>query len=441
MSSLKTKEGLKRVVGIPALTLTIVNGIIGAGIFTLPGEVSGRLGGFGIYAYLFCSIMMAAIMLCYMEIGSRVTTSGGSYAYVESAFGPFAGFVINWMYFLGWGVLGSAAVINITADSLSAIFPLLADPVVRALILFILLAIMVLINIRGARLAVGFLQVVTVIKLLPLFVLIIVGFGRIQSGNLHWETLPSLKTFSDTLLILFFAFAGFETSLNASGEIKNPKRTLPIAIFIAGIAVLSIYMLLQTIVQGMLGAQIATVGKAPLAAVAQQMIGPAGATLLLVAAAISSFGLSTGDVMATPRLLFAGSNDGLFPKFLGKVHPRFATPWLAIISYAALIFIFAVSGGFRQLAVLASSIIMLIYLAVILATIKLRIKGQPSEEKTFRISGGFTIPIIGIVTIIWLLSSLSKPEVIATIIFIAAVCVIYLLMNQAKLKNNNNVLP
>ena len=429
----KTKD-LKRVVGVSGLTLTIINGTIGAGIFTLPAIVCLQMGGFGIYAYLFCSIMLGAIMLCYMEIGARVTSSGGSYAYVEAAFGPFAGFIVNWLYFLGWGALGSAAVINITADSLTTLFPVLANPLLRIFLFVVMLGFMVLINVRGAKLTLKFLKVISLIKLVPLIALIVLGFGQIKSTNLQWQHLPTIKTFGDTVLVLFFAFAGFETSLNVSGEIKNPKRTIPLGILFGGILVLIIYMLLQTVTQGVLGSQITTFKDAPLAAVAVKIIGPVGGTVLLIAAIISSFGLSSGDVMATSRVLYAGSSDGLFPKFLGKIHPRFTTPWLAVITYALIIFGFAVSGTFNQLAVLASSSILLIYLAVILSTLKLRMKKTIDAEKTFRIPGGAIIPCIGIAAIVWLLTSLSRKEIIATLIFISLVCVIYFIMNQFQKK-------
>ena len=123
MDITKSNEGLKRVIGVPGLALNIVNCTIGAGIFALPAIVSIHLGAFSIFCYLFCGVMMAAIMLCYVEVGTRVTTSGGSFAYVETAFGEFPGYILNWFYFFGWGVLGSAALLNLTVDALAVIFP------------------------------------------------------------------------------------------------------------------------------------------------------------------------------------------------------------------------------------------------------------------------------------------------------------------------------
>lgn len=437
MPNEKTDEGLKRVVGVSGLALSIVNGVIGSGIFVLPAIVGIAMGAFGIFSYVVCSIMLASIMLCYAEIGSRVTSSGGSYAYVEAAFGNFFGFVINWLFTFGWGILGSAAVMNILADSLAILFPAFLNPLIRALFFFVLIGFMVLINVRGTKQGIGLVKLITIIKLLPLLGIIIFGFSQVKTGNLQWEHVPTLKTFGDTALILFYAFAGFETSLGVSGEFKNPKRTVPLGICVGGIVVLIVYMLLQTVTQGVLGAAMATFKDAPLAAVAEKIVGPVGATILLITAAVSCFGSVSADVMATPRTLFAAANDGTFPRFLSKVHPTFATPYLAVLTYGTLIFIVSISGGFKQLAVLASAAILLVYLAVILATIKLRRKKQDADEKTFSMPGGLIVPFIGIAAIIWLLTSLSKWEILSTIIFIAAVCIIYFVMKILKNKNQN----
>lgn len=435
MGNIKTDEGLKRVIGIPGLSLNILNNTIGAGIFALPAIVSIALDGFAILGYIFCGIMMAAIMLCYAEIGSRVTSSGGSYAYVEAAFGSFAGFIINWLFFFGFGILSDAAIINIVPDSLAVILPVFKNSGARALLFLILIGFMVVVNVRGAKHGLGFVKFITIIKILPLVAIIVFGFSNIESANLHRENLPSFKTFGNTILVLFFAFAGFETALNVSGEIKSPKRTIPLGILIAGVFVLIIYILLQTVTQGVLGTNMESVKNAPLAAVAEKIIGPAGGIILLIAAAVSCFGNVSGDLLLTPRLLFAAAKNGIFPSFLGKVHPRFATPYWAIIVYGSLIFGLSISGGFKQLAILASAAILIIYLAVILAAIKLRNKKE-NTEKSFRIPGGLLVPFIGIASIIWLLTSLSKWEIGSTVIFIAVICILYFLMKKYQKKKN-----
>ena len=432
MSITKKDEGLKRVVGITGLSLNIINVTVGAGIFVLPAIVGVELGAFSIFAYIFCAIMMAAIMLCYAEIGTRVTSAGGSYAYVEAAFGDYAGFIVSWLAVFGWSILGSAALMNIIADSLAVVFPVFTNPLIRVLLSFVLLSFLVITNIRGAKEGVAFIKFITIIKLLPLFAIIIFGFSFVDSDNLHWEHLPTLSTFSNATLVLFFAFAGFETALGVSGEIKNPKRTIPLGILFGGALVLILYLLLQTVTQGVLGSEMELFQDAPLAAVAEKIVGPIGGAVLLIVAAISCFGAVSTDVLNTPRVIYAGANDGLFPKFLGKVHPKFATPHWSIFCFAGLIFVFSISGGFKQLAILASAAILLIYLIVILATIKLRLKKQDNNKKVFKIPGGMLIPSIGIASIVWLLTSLSKWEIISTLIFIAVVSIIYFIMKSIK---------
>ena len=429
-----TDEGLKRAVGAPGLALAIINGIIGSGIFVLPAIVGMAMGSYGILSYVFCSIMLAAIMLCYAEIGSKVTCSGGSYAYVEAAFGDFPGYLVNWLYFFGWSILGSAAVMNILADSMAVMFPVFENAFIRGLLYFILIGLMVLTNITGVKQGIGLVKLITIIKLLPLLGIILFGLPLVKSGNYQWEQAPSIKTFGETAFILFYAFAGFETSLCVGGEIKNPKRNVPLGLFIGGLAVLIIYLLLQTVTQGILGNNMATYKEAPLAAVAEKIAGPIATTVLLFTAAISCFGSVSADVMATPRSLFAASNNGLFPGFLGNVHKRFATPYLAIITYGLLIFIFAVSGGFKQLAILASAAILIIYLSVILSVIRLRYKKQEQPGKTFKAPGGLAVPVFGILAITWLLAQLNSREIISAIVFMVFVCIMYLITIKTKYK-------
>ena len=439
MSSTNTDEGFKKVIGVPALTLTILGGVIGAGIYALPAVVSVSLGAFGIFAYVVCGIMLAAIMLCYAEAGCRVSKSGGSYAYVEAAFGKFPGYLINWLYTFGWGIIGSAALMNILADSLAVLFPVFANGWMRAVLFFIIIATIMFVNIVSSKHTVGFVKLITIIKLLPLAGIIIFGLSHIQPSNLKWNQLPELSTFSNTVLVLFFAFAGFETSMCAGGEIKNPKRTVPLSICLGGFFILVIYLLLQTVAQGVLGTQMSQYKDAPLAAVAEKIMGPAGATVYLVAAAVSCFGNTLLDIFCSPRTLFAGAKDGLYPKFFGRIHQQFNTPYTAILTYGALIFIFSISGGFRQLAIMASACILIIYLAVLLSVVKLRLRNKEENKNSFKAPGGWVTPIVGIASIIWLLTSLGKWEILSTAIFMSVVSLIYFLSNKLIIKTKPDI--
>jgi amino acid transporter len=438
MESENSNKGLKRVIGVKALATTVVNNTIGAGIFVLSAKVCIRMGASGILAYGACGIMLVAIILCYMEIGSKITDSGGSYIYVEKTFGPLAGFIINWLFFFGWGVLGSAAILNVITDSLAVIFPIFAKPAIRILAMVILQGIMVGVNVRSVKGSIKFVEYFTFIKIIPLIGIIIFGFAYIKPVNLHWEHLPAIHTLGSTVVVLFFAFAGFETSLNSSGEIINPARTIPRGILLGALAVFIFYGLINIVVQGVLGSDVVKFKAAPLAAVAYHIIGPAGTTVLLVATIISCFANSTGDLLATPRMLFAGARDGLFPRPLAKVHSKFATPYIAVITYGGMILLFAIFGGFDKLAVLASCSMLLIYLTVILAMLKLRSKENPGDAKTFKVPGGYIIPVIAIAAIIWLLVNMERIDQTSTLLFIAIICVIYWGMKLVQ-KNNNVV--
>lgn len=425
MANEKTEEGLKRVIGVQGLVLSIINGIIGAGIFALPGIIGVQLGAFAIFSYIVCAVMLAALLLCYAEIGSRVTSSGGSYAYVDAAFGSLPGYIINWLYFFGWGVLGSAALLNVVADSIVGLFPVFGNHIIRGIFFFILLGAIASINVLGAKQGIGFIKGITIIKLLPLLAIIIFGISKININNLHWDYTPSLKSFGSTTLTLFFAFAGFETCLGVSGEFKNPNRIVPLGIMLGGMVVLIVYLLLQIVTQGILGADIAMFKTAPLAAVAQKIVGPLGATIILVVTAFSCFGTVSADVMATPRALFAGANEGLFPKFMGRVHTKFATPYLSIIIYSSLIFLLSISGGFEKLANLATAAVLPVYLAVVLATVKFRIQKRGNAEGSFRAPGGWLTPIIGAASVLWLFSSQENIVILSIIVFMSITCLFY----------------
>jgi APA family basic amino acid/polyamine antiporter len=426
MAASQEPPQLRKVVGVFALATTVINFSIGAGIYALPATIGAQLGSGAIIGYLLCGLMFAAIIFCYVEIGTRVRRAGGSYAYVEAAFGPYVGFVVNWLFFLGWGVIGDAALMNVVADSLTTVFPVFDHPLMRVSMMALIIGSMVIVNIFDTKTSVRVVSAITVIKLIPLLVIILLGVTHIHTANLRIDKFPPLKAFENSALILFFAFAGFESSLNVSGEIRDPARTIPRGIFAGGLIVLLIYVAIQCVTQGILGEAIGSYGNTPLAAVAQQIMGPVGATVLLISAALSAIGAVDCDILATSRLLFAGAGDGLFPAFLARVHKKFKTPYWAVIVYAVMIFGFSVSGGFKQLAVLASGALLLVYLAVMLALLQLRREKTNSEEKIFNIRGKAVFPFIAIAAIIWVFSNLSKQEFISIVIFIFLVSLAYL---------------
>ena len=427
---LNKDEGLKKVIGVRSLAANAVNLTVGAGIFALPAVVASYLGAASFLAYILCAVLMGMVLLCFMEVGSKIPVTGGVYAYIETAFGPFFGFLASTLFWFGYCIMADAAVANILADSLATFFPTFNEPIVRVTFLVILFGGIAGLNVLGIKQGNSLVEIITVAKLLPLLVLIVVGIFFIDIDNYQITDFPSPQKLGEVSLILFFAFIGMEASLSAGGEIKNPRRTIPRGILLGMFTIFIFYIGIQFVAQGVLGDGLPLQKEAPLAEVASITMGDAGKLMIVIGAIISGFGLISGDIMITSRMPYAAARDGLLPKFLATIHSRYATPYISIIAYAAIGFIVSISGGFRQSAVIASSSMLIIYIGVILATIKLK-KLKPVEN-SFVIPGGLTIPIIALLVTSWFLSNLAKNEIIGGLIFLAITSVIYFLMKAFK---------
>jgi amino acid transporter len=409
-SSHETEEGLVRGIGTWALGANIINMVLGAGIFVLPGVVAAQIGPAALFAYLVCVVIVGLVFLCYAEVGSRVTRSGGSYAYVEEAFGPFAGFVASTLLWLGYAVLGDAALAVALTEALALQLPLLSEGLPRSLFIVTLFAFLAWINIAGLKQGVRLVIVNAIAKLVPLVMLAVVGLFFISFENLVIVEWPTLQNFGAAALILFFAFSGAETALNSSGEISNPAKTIPRGLLLGVGGIFTLYVALQVVAQGTLGPELANNTAAPLAAAATVVLGNWGAQLMLLGMVISIFGCLSGDVLNTPRVIFASARDGLLPGVLARVHSRYHTPHVAILLFAAAGGIAALSGTFAQLAVVASGSLLLVYLGVSLSVLVLRHRKGPPSAGQFRIPGGPIVPVLSAVVILWLLSQMTASQ-------------------------------
>ncbi|MGC4036991.1 MAG: amino acid permease [Chitinophagaceae bacterium] len=434
------QENLKRDIGTFGLACTVVNIMIGTGIFVLPALAAEKLGAAAIICFFICGFLIFLIALCFAEIGSKVTVSGGAYTYIETAFGPFTGFLANNIFWFGSCMLGDAGIANALSKTLSHFFPVLDTTIGRPAFLFGLFSFLAFVNVRGAKYGVWFSILTTIIKLVPLLLLVVFGLGHITAANLEWKQALTLNEIGSATLILFYTFVGIETSVNNGGEFKNPARTVPVGIFSGLVFVLLLYVSIQLVSQGILGDQLVAdkIKDAPLAAVANRLFGTAGITLMIAGTAFAMLGTLSGEVLGNPRILFAGARDGLMPKALAKVHKKFATPYVSIAVYAALCFIFSVIGEIKQLLILSSATTLLIYLGVVLATIRMRYKQTTlGDQKTFKIPGGVIIPFLAIIIILWILSNLSRQEITGIIVFCAIVSALYLPIYFLKRKNNH----
>jgi basic amino acid/polyamine antiporter, APA family len=365
-------------------------------------------------------------VLCIADAGSRVPLTGGPYAYVGTAFGPYVGFlsgVMLWML----GTFATAAVATVFASSLGLLVPALAGRGMEIAILVVAFGLWSLVNLRGVSLAARLNSIATVAKLLPLLLVAVGGAFFIDGANLHIGAMPAAGDVARTSLLLIFAFAGIECALVPSGEVRDTARTVPRAIALAMIGITLLYIALQMVAQGVLGAGLAQATVSPLADVAGASLGGWARALLLVGASISMFGYLGGMTLSIPRILFAFARDGFLPRALASVHPVHRAPQTAIVVQSAIALALAISGTFEKLAILANVSALALYFGCALASWRLR---QLEGAGLSGVNG--VAPWLACGVIIWLLTGLTRDEWIAFAACLAAATPVYLLTKKQK---------
>lgn len=430
------ESSLLRALGTWGLAAGIVNVTIGGGIFRLPGspEITGRLGSSAWLAYVVCAVAMGLIVLCIAEAGSRVSLTGGPYAYVEVAFGRYVGFIVGVLLWL-LGTTAVPAVAGIFADNVARLVPAMANPFARFAMLAVLFAFMGATNIRGVRQGGWLNNASTVLKLVPLLLLAVVGAATVGLTGSHSTDVATgpvgLSDLSRASIVLIFAFAGVESALVPSGEVRDTARTVPRAIFLAMTGITILYIVLQLVAQGALGASL--VGSAtPLSSAAAVVLGPWGATLLSFGVLLSIFGYLSGMTLAIPRALFAFARDGFLPRHVAAVHPRYHTPHVAIAIQTALVLLLATTSGFEALAVIANGAALLVYLGCALAAWQLRRRNVRGEGEPFVLPGGPLVPVLASLVILGLLASVRADEWLVLLIVVAAASGVYLFARSRR---------
>jgi APA family basic amino acid/polyamine antiporter len=412
------------------LAASIVNVTIGAGIFRLPADMAGTLGATAPVAYVLCAIAMGLIVLCLAEAGSRVSMTGGPYAYVEVAFGPFVGFLAG---FLLWMLLtfAMAAVATVLAASLGALVPALASRGSAAAALVAIYAVFATINIFGVERGARVNSALTVAKILPLLLLIAGGIFAIDPDNLAIGDPPDMPKLARSSILLIFAFAGIEAALVPGGEVREPARTVPRAILIAMTAVTVLYASLQFVAQGVLGPALPASKAAPLAEAAGVALGGWARTVLLIGAVISMLGHAGAMILATPRTLFAFARDGFLPSALARLHPVHRSPVVAILLQCAIVLVLAITSTFERLAILANLSILALYGASCLATWELRRRDVRAGSTPFRVPALTLVIVLALLLIGWMLTSVTLAEWTAFAIGLGVAGVIFVFRGRS----------
>lgn len=421
-----TREGLVRGIGVVGLTAGVVNSTIGAGIFVLPAAVALRIGAAAPLAYLLCFLTMALVVGCFALAGSRVSRSGGAYGYVERAFGRYPGFLAGVLYWLS-DVLANAGVATALATAAAVLVPALRSGLGRAALVAAVFGTLALVNVLGVRSGITLVQAMTVAKLLPLALLIVAGLFAVSPANLAWPGWPRPGALGETVLLLIFAFVGIEVALSPSGEVEDPARTVPRAVFLALALTTLVYGALQLVSQGLLGAELARHAEAPLAAAAARLFGRTGEALLTVGASVSMLGYLSGSMLGSPRTLFAFGRAGLLPAVLGRVHSRFRTPWVAVLTHAVAATTLAISGTFERLVVMSNVAVLSLYFLCALAAFRL-VRTDVHEEGTpLRFSGDRVLPLFAAAAILWVLSQATADELKVSAAAVVVASAFYLL--------------
>jgi len=401
--------GLVRGIGRGSMVALFINSVIGAGIFGLPSRVHELLGPWALLAYIVCALLVLLVVLCFAEVGSRFEATGGPYLYARAAFGPALGFQVGWLVWLT-RVTAFAALCNLLVDYLARVWPVAGSSAGRVAIATLVTAAIAAINIRGVRMAVIVANVFTIGKLLPLVMFVAVGLFFLEPAGFVAEEPPVIGDFSAAILLLVFAFTGFESATVPAGEVRDPRRTLPFAILAAMAVIVPLYLLIQVVCIGTLPGLASST--TPLADAAGRFAGPAGTALIVAGALVSISGTLNGLVLAAPRLLYAMAEQRQLPSLFARTHARFHTPHWSILLTAACMLALALAGSFLTAVALSTITRLLAYAATCLAVPVLRRRNGAAgaAAATFRVPGGGAVVVTALAVIAWLVANARPVE-------------------------------
>lgn len=415
-------EGLSRGISRWDLLAICINTVIGAGIFGLPSKVYKEVGAYSILVFIACAFIVALFVLCFAEVASRFESTGGMYLYARESFGPVVGFEVGWLYWIV-RMTSFAANCNLMLQYLTFVVPDAKEGSTRLALILGTIVILTFVNLLGVRQSAVLTNVFTVGKLLPLFLLAGVGVFFIDPANIQFGEVPEYSAASGAVLLLIYAFVGFEATVIPAGESKNPKKDMPFALIGSLIVIAVLFILIQLVAVGTLP-ELAS-SERPLADTAQAFMGPVGALIVGAGAVISILGNLNSGLLAGSRIPFAMAERGELPTAVSATHERFKTPWVAILITGAITLVLTVYSNFVTALTLAVITRLLVYAVTCGALLVFRFRsGSPAAG--FHAPAGAVLAVLSLAVIAWLLSNVDfRKEGLAMVVAILVGLLIY----------------
>lgn len=400
----KTESSLHRGIGKLAFGAININSVIGAGIFGLPAVVAAKAGYFSPWAFLLGGLLVVTIVLSLARAASMFRSTGGIIVYANHAFGPFVGFQAGWLGYLS-RVAAMGANTNLLVTYASWFWAPLDDNPWRAITLTILIGSLTWLNVSGVKNSVTATYIFTVFKLVPLSLLILFGLGEVDvSVLMHGAELPEFGKLGDIILVLLYAYVGFEGTVVTAGEGKSPRKDLPGALLHTIVFIGIFYFLIQTVT--LFNLPDLANSKAALADMAFSLFGQVGAAILILGALFSIGGNLFASLLSAPRMTFALAQAGTMPHWFSAIHPKHQTPHHSIWFYGFMCLAMALSGSFIWLAIMSTLVRLLSYM-ILIAALPILEKTTESYEGQFKIPGGWLIPALAFGLCFWLMVQAS----------------------------------
>ena len=425
-----TDEGLSREIRKWDLVALLINVTVGAGIFRLPADVQKTVGNYSLVAFVVCAVTVGMIALCFAEVGSRFSDTGGPYLYARETFGPTSAFLVGWLMWLT-RVAGFATLAQVFVAYLGYFWPPAESGLPRITIIAGLVVLLTVVNIMGVKQSARVGDIFTVSKLIPLVLFVAVGLFFISPARFTLAARPGLGSFSAAVFILIYVFSGFEAVLVNSGEIRQPRRVIPFALIVALSASVVLFLLIQVVCIGTLPNLAGS--ERPLAEASQSFLGTAGPLIMSAGALVGIFGTLNVIMLACTRLPFAMAVQGQLPVQLARVHRRFRTPHVSILVSATAVLLLALSGTFIYAVKVTVITRVIVYASTCVALPMLRrrskmatsVRTAGETSRSFVLPGGMLISMVCVVLCLCLLANSGWREARDVVVAIVIGLAIY----------------